>query len=130
MYSITLKSTESCRPTSNTRADVGVIQRRQRLGFAFEAPVRLRIGQELGPQRFERDAAFEARVARLENLAHAAAPQRADDHVRTELRTGLQGHALGKGTIIQGRQAQLGRRRNTPGSPFGRLSTSSQQALP
>jgi hypothetical protein len=72
--------------------DVGVIQRRQRLGLAHEPrqPVRI-AGEELG-QDLDRDVAIEPRIAGRVDLAHAARAKRTANLVRTETRTGGERH--------------------------------------
>ena len=72
--------------------DVRVIERRERLGFAYEArqPVgvlRKRLGQHL-----DRDIPIERRVARAIHLAHAACADGSEDFVRAEAGTGSEGH--------------------------------------
>src|SRR5580704_7868261 len=55
---------------------VGMIERRQNLGFALEAAHPVRIAEECHGQNFDRHVTFEHRVARAVNLAHAAWPKR------------------------------------------------------
>ncbi len=73
-------------PDVEQRADVGVIQLRDRARLALEPLAELRSGGDLRGQRLDGDAAIEPRVAGLVDLAHAAGAQRADDFIRTETR--------------------------------------------
>ena len=66
------------------RADVLMIERREDLGFAAEARDALRVSGEQGRQDLDRDLAFELRVLRAIDLAHAARAERGDDFVGTE----------------------------------------------
>ena len=65
------------------RADVRVIERRDRSRFALEALV------EPLPSDLDRDGAAEPRVPGAKHLAHAAAPQRRLEFVRSEPRAGI-----------------------------------------
>ena len=76
------------------RADVRMIQRRDRTRFTVEAVAQLRIGRELRRQNFDRDRAIEARVARPIDFAHAARANERDDFVDAKLRSSRQGHAV------------------------------------
>ena len=66
----------------------GMVQRREHLGFALEArqPIRRR-ARSLG-QDLDRDVAIQLRVARPEDLAHAAFADAGDNFVDTETGTG------------------------------------------
>ena len=66
------------------RADVGMIQLRNRLRFALKSSDQLRVRGELRRQHFDRHAAIEARVASAPDLPHAAGTERRDDLVRPE----------------------------------------------
>ena len=74
------------------RADVGMIELRDRAGLAVEALAELRIGGERVRENLDRDRAIEARVARLVDLAHAAGAEGGEDFVRAEASAGLQCH--------------------------------------
>ena len=56
--------------------DVGMVQRGERKGFAFEAREALRVGGELVGQDFDGDVTAEANVARQPDAAHAAIAER------------------------------------------------------
>ena len=71
---------------------MGVIELRDRAGFAVEALAELRIGGEALGQNLDRDGAIEARVARFVDLAHPAGAKRRDDFVRAEASAGGQRH--------------------------------------
>ena len=71
-----------------------VIELRDGLRFALEPDFELRVVREFRGQDFDRDAAIEPRVARLEHLAHPARPERRDDFVGTEAGAGSDGHFL------------------------------------
>ena len=64
--------------------DVGVVERRQGLGFAGESRDALCIGGEHLRQDLDCDAAIELRVSRAVHLAHAARSEGSDDFVRAE----------------------------------------------
>ena len=78
------------------RADVRMIERRDRARFALEAVAELRIGRELRRQNFDRDRAIEARVARPIDFAHAARANERDDFIDAKLRSSRQGHAVNR----------------------------------
>ena len=67
------------------RADVRVIERRERPRFAREAGAALGVGGEVGRQDLDGDVATELAVARAIDLAHAAGAERGDDRVGPEL---------------------------------------------
>lgn len=71
------------RPDVVQRANVGMIQRRDRLGLAREA------GAELVSARLDRDGPVEPRVGGAEHLAHPALADGGLDLVRPELRADL-----------------------------------------
>ena len=69
---------------SVNRGDVGMIERREDLRFAFEAREAIGIeGEQLG-QDFEGDVAIQLGVARAIHLAHSAAAERREDFIWTE----------------------------------------------
>ena len=74
------------------RADVRMIELRDRARFAVEPLAELRVGGEALGQDLDRDGAIEARVARLVDLAHAARADRRRDFVRAEASAGGQRH--------------------------------------
>ena len=74
------------------RADVWMIQRRDRLRFALKAATRVGIGRDVGRKDLDRHGAIEPRVARLVDLPHPARPDRRDDLVRPQAGTGGDGH--------------------------------------
>jgi hypothetical protein len=76
------------------RADVRMIQRRDRARFTVEAVAQLRIGRERRWQNFDRDRAIEPRVARPIHFAHPARANERDDFVDTKLRSCWQSHAV------------------------------------
>ena len=61
------------------RRDVGMVQRRQHLGFALEARQALGIGGERRRQDLDRHLALEPRVGGAIDLAHTAGAERRDD---------------------------------------------------
>jgi len=63
------------------RGDVGMIQRRQNSGFAFESCGAVLIVGKGFRQEFDRDTAPQFTVGGLIHLAHAACPQVAGDFV-------------------------------------------------
>src|SRR5581483_4687183 len=66
------------------RADVRMIELRDRLRFSLEAKLQLRIIREIGGKDLDGDAAIEPRVARAIDLAHASGTEPRDDFVRPE----------------------------------------------
>ena len=70
-------------------ADVGMVQRRGRAGFAAEALESLRVLGRIVRKKFERDEAAEQRVFRLVNDTHATAAEHFRDAV---VRDGLADH--------------------------------------
>ena len=66
------------------RADVRMIELRDRLGLALEARPQLRVVRELRRQDLDGHAAVEASVVRAPDLAHAAGAERREDLVRPE----------------------------------------------
>jgi len=74
------------------RADVGVVERRDRLRLALEAVAELRVLRELGGKDFDRDAAIESGITRAIHLAHATGSDRRDDFIWAEPCTGRNCH--------------------------------------
>ena len=70
------------------RADMRMIQLRDRAGLAFESLAELRILSQLRRQYLDRDGAPQAGVASLVDLAHPARPDEGLDFVGTEARAG------------------------------------------
>ena len=70
------------------RADVRVVQPGDGLGLALEAGTAVGVGAELGRQDLDGDAAIEAGVAGLVDLAHAARADGGLDLVGPEARAG------------------------------------------
>ena len=66
------------------RPDVGMVERRQEAGLAFEAGASVGIGQPEIGQDLERDVAAERRVAGPIDQAHAARAEQSGDLVRSE----------------------------------------------
>ena len=77
------------------RADVGMIELRDRAGFAVEALAELRIGGERLREDLDRHRAIEPRVARLVDLAHPAGAEGGEDFVRAEAGARLECHGSG-----------------------------------
>ena len=76
------------------REDVGMRERRDRLGFAFEARKGRRILGELIRQNLDCDVAIERRVASLVDLAHAARANRRENLVRAETDASRESHRV------------------------------------
>lgn len=74
------------------RADVGVIERRDRLRLALEPDLQHRVVRELRRQNLHRNDPSESRVFRAIDLTHTAGADAADDFVRPEASTGPQVH--------------------------------------
>ncbi len=72
--------------------DVGMIERRQRLGLALESRQPLRVAGKRRRQRLQRDVAAQLGVARPMDLAHATGAKWRKDFVWTEPGTGREGH--------------------------------------
>ena len=66
------------------RADVRMIERRDRARLALEAVAKLRVGRERRGEDLDRDGAIEPRVARAIDLAHAARADERDDFIGAE----------------------------------------------
>ena len=74
------------------RTDVRMAQRGDDPRLAVEPFAQRGIHRELGGQHFDRDRAIEPHVPRAIHLAHTTRAERGDDFVRTQTRTGGQGH--------------------------------------
>ena len=68
------------------RRDIGVIQRCEQLGLAFESREAVLVACERARQRLDRDFTAELRVRRTIHFAHAAGAERSRDLVRPEAR--------------------------------------------
>ena len=75
-----------------TRADVGMIELRDRAGLTVEALAELRIGGEHLRENLDSNRAIQARVACLVDLAHTAGTEGGEDFVRAEASARLQCH--------------------------------------
>jgi len=73
-------------------ADVGMIQRRDRTGFALETLAHFGGVGEMRRQHFDRHRAVQARVACAIDFSHSAGPERSHDLVRPELRSCRKAH--------------------------------------
>ena len=108
---MTRKSIPSWLPTSWTVTDVRMTQGRERLGFALEPLLQVRIGGDVLGQDFDGDRAVQASVGRFVDLAHAASADRGGNHVRAEPRAGGQRHGwLRCVRILQGKRGGHGPR--------------------
>jgi len=65
-------------------ADVRMIQAGDCFGFTLEALLVSRIRRKPCRKNFDRNRAFEPRIPRAINFAHAACAQRGDDLIRTK----------------------------------------------
>ena len=74
-------------------ADVGMVELRNRPGFALEPCLELRIARGVRGENLDSDHALEPRVTGAIDLAHASRPQRAKNFVRTQTRSSTQRHA-------------------------------------
>ena len=74
------------------RRDVGMIQRREDLGFALEAGDAIGITREGLGKNLDRHAAAKLRIASAIHLAHPAGAEGGLDLIRTEPSTGTEGH--------------------------------------
>src|SRR6266699_1694576 len=71
-------------------ADVRMGESRDGARFAVEALAELRVGGQRLGEHFDRDGAIETRVSAFVHLAHAACPERSQDLVGAEPRSGRQ----------------------------------------
>ena len=78
------------------RADVGVVERGDRLGLALEALAALLVLGEGGGEDLDGDAAVEAGVLPPPDLAHSAGADRRRQLVGPEPRSGLDCHGVGE----------------------------------
>jgi hypothetical protein len=75
------------------RADVRMVQRRDRLRLALEPRLELRVRRKVARQNLDRDLALEPRVLRAPDLTHTACADGRDDLVRAEERPGSNFHS-------------------------------------
>jgi hypothetical protein len=78
------------------RADVRMLEARDVARLALEALAPPGIGGDAGRQDLDRDQTIQARVARLEHLAHAALADEREHFVRSESGSGGQHRNLGR----------------------------------
>src|SRR5262245_19581454 len=76
------------------RADVRVVQRRDRARLAFKPPQPMGIGRERCRENLDRHVPAEPRVLREVHLAHSARTEQRDDFVRTQSAAGCQSHGV------------------------------------
>ena len=96
-------------------ADVRMVERREHLCLAAEPgdPIGV-LGKAVG-QELERDVAPEPAVARAEHRPHSSGADRRDDLVRTERRTGFEGHRRQESTSVhRGARSVRGDGRSDP----------------
>jgi hypothetical protein len=74
------------------RADVRVVEARDRARLALEAGADLGVVDEVRRKHLDRDFAAEPRIARAIDLAHAAGAERGEDFVGTEASRGGERH--------------------------------------
>ena len=84
------------------RADVRMIELRDRAGLAIEALAELRVGREGVRENLDRDRAIEPRVAGFVDLAHPAGADERQDFVRAEASAGGQRHQSRRAIIPSG----------------------------
>jgi hypothetical protein len=87
------------------RADVGMIQLRDRPRLAVEPFAKLRVGGQRFGQDLDRDDAIEPRIASLIDLAHAARSDGGENLVRAEAGTGGKGQTACRGLYERGGSA-------------------------
>ena len=78
------------------RADVRVIEGRDRFGFALESLAAIRVGRGFVGQNLDRDGAIEPAVFRAIHLAHAARAERRDDFIGAEAGAGGKAHRIAR----------------------------------
>ena len=77
------------------RSDVGVVERREHLGFAVKPRQAVRIVRDGSEQYFDRDVPIEFRIAGAIHLSHSSYAQQSDYLIDAEPRAGGQGHVAG-----------------------------------
>ena len=101
------------------RADIRMLERRDRPPFAFEAGARLGVAGQLWRQDFYRDRAIEPCISRAIHLAHAAGTDKGDDFVGAEAATGLKSQCLFRdGTAVFYAEARPNRLYSAPRFPL------------
>jgi len=89
-------------PNVMKRADVRVVQRRNRTRFTFQTLAELGVIREMSGENFESDDAIEAGVLGLVNLAHTASTDGADDLIGTEASAAAECHREILATLDKG----------------------------
>src|SRR5947207_14647651 len=79
-------------------ADVGMVQGGEDLRLALEAGQTFGVGRKDLRQDLEGHIAVQFRITRAIHLAHATAPEGADDFIRAELRPGCKRHRHKRGS--------------------------------
>ena len=79
-------------PNIVKRADVRMVQRRNRTSFTFQALAELCVIREMAAENFESHDAIEADVLGFVNLPHPAGTDGADDLIGTEASTATERH--------------------------------------
>ena len=74
------------------RADAGMIERSEHVGLARESGQALGVARKSLGKHLEGDLALEAGVARAPDLAHASGPERSENLIRPEPRSGCDAH--------------------------------------
>ena len=74
-------------------ADVRMVQRGDRTRLALEASPRIGVAGDFTRKNFDGNRAIETSIVGFVDLTHAAGAQRADDFIRTEPDSGVEGHA-------------------------------------
>ena len=97
--------------------DVRMIQLRQHAALAIETLGEPRVARQLVGKEFQRHKAVQIRLTRLEDVAHAAAPDEFDDFKLRERRR----HALNGWNLLRarGRQARVRHGRRAGQHAFG-----------
>jgi hypothetical protein len=75
-------------------ANVGMVQRRNGVGFAIKTLLSLGIVREMTWQDFDRDRTVQASVLRSIHLAHTAGADRHEDLIRAKAGAGRKGHVV------------------------------------
>ena len=75
------------------RADVGMRERRDGLGFSLETLANLLVLRKMRGEDLDRDRALQPRVLRFVDLAHPSRAYGGEDLVGTEAGAGCEGHA-------------------------------------
>jgi hypothetical protein len=83
-------------PDVEERANVRMIERRQRPRLAIESLSKQRVGGERCREDLDRNRAIQPRVAGAKHFPHAAGAERRDDFIGAEPRAGEQCHGSGR----------------------------------